>query len=88
MWCETKARRPLPTQKVLFSSAPQPSTGRGKARATVTGWGTKPRERRRGVSIPPMTRMTESSVRMWMGRSWVRKASAMPRSRGSASSSR
>ena len=40
MWWETKARFPLARQNVFFSSAPQASTGRRNAVATVTGSGT------------------------------------------------
>ena len=39
MWWETKAWWPLARQKVLFSSAPQASTGRGNAQGRATGRG-------------------------------------------------
>ncbi len=87
MWWETNAQRPLATQKVLFSSPPQASTGRRRSKGSGSGCGTWPRERRTGTSRPASTRVTESSVRTWIGRSWVRKASAIPPSRRRASPS-
>ncbi len=88
MWCDRNACRPRTRQNVLFSSAPQARTGRGNGHGTASGWGTWPRERRRIRSRPPTTRVTESSVRMWISRSCSRKASAMGPRRSSASSSR
>ena len=87
MWWETNARRSLATQKVFFSSAPVASTGRGNAQGRRTGSGAKPRERRTRKTRSRKERTTESSVRMWMARSWSRKQSAMASSRSKASSS-
>ncbi len=88
MCWETNACPPLTRQKVFFNSAPQASIGRVAAVASSSGSGAYPRDRRIGSRSPATTRTTESSVRMWIGRSWVRNASAMPASRASASSSR
>ena len=69
---------PLARQNVLLSSAPQASSGRAR--------GDGQRQRRGDVARasgaaacgrPRTTRTTESSVRMWIGRSWTRKASAI-----------
>lgn len=87
MWCETNARPSWARQKVFFSCAPQASTA-GPPGGRGTGAGTYPRERRTGSSRPRKTRVTESSVRTWIGRSWVRKASAIAPRRAKASSSR
>ena len=62
------------------------------ARARGTGSasesGTKPRERRISSGRRPGTaRSTESSVRVWIGRSWKSTRSAIPASRSSASAS-
>ena len=87
MWWPTQARAPLATQNVLLSSAPQASSGRvstGSGRAS----GTNPRERRNSSGRRPgIARSTESSVRVWIGRSWSSTTSAMPASRSRASSS-
>ncbi len=87
MCCESTARRPEARHTVFFNSAPQANTGRGNSWAHVTGSGAYPRERRTGTTLSRQTLTTESSARTWMGRSWTRKASAMPDSRLSASSS-
>ncbi len=87
MWCETKAWRSLARQNVFFSSAPQARTGRGNSWSTVTGSGTYPRDRLISIGRARKTRATESSVLMWMARSWVRNASAIPPSLASASAS-
>ncbi len=87
MCWETNARSPLARQNVLFSSAPQARTGAANRAATRSGSGAYPRARRSSDARPRNGRTTESSVLMWIGRSWVRKASAMPPSRSSASSS-
>ena len=85
--------RRLARQNVLFSSAPQPSTGprRGERQGDAAP-ARSPRERRRMQRLGAQGRVerarsTESSVRMWIGRSWTRKASAIGRSRSRASSS-
>ncbi len=80
MWWLTHARAPLATQKVLLSSAPQARRGRvGSGRPTLRG--TYPRERRMSSGVRRTAgaseRATESSVRMWIGRSWTRKPSAI-----------
>ena len=49
--------------------------------------GTCPRERRSSIPRPRTTRATESSVRMWIGRSCRRKRSAIAPRRASASAS-
>ncbi len=68
---------------MLLSSAPQASSGRAARTPSASRAGTRPRERRR-TSGP---RSTESSVRVSIGRSWTRKASAIAASRSRASSS-
>ena len=78
MWCATHARRPRATQNVLLSSAPQPARA-GRRRRSASTLGTAPRERRSGSGRPRATRSTESSVRVWIGRSWSRNASAIVR---------
>ena len=40
MWWPTQARSPLATQKVLLSSAPQASSGRGAATGSSIAAGT------------------------------------------------
>ena len=79
-----KAYGPRVTQTALFSSAPTASTGRD-SNGSRTGNGAYPRERRMGTSPPAATRLTESSHRTWIGRSWSRNASAMSESRPRAS---
>ena len=78
MWWPTQARSPLARQKVFFSSAPQASIGRAAATGSRRLVGTNPRERRStcvvGAPARETTRITESSVRMWIGRSWTRKS--------------
>ena len=81
MWCETHARPSRASANVFLSSAPTASSGGASGTANVDG--TNPRERR--TIRPPRT--TESSVRVWIGRSCSRKRSAIPASRSSASSS-
>jgi len=55
----------LATQKVLFSSAPQASSGRRAVSGRPTLAGTQPRERRSTSGGREATaRTTESSVRM------------------------
>ena len=71
MWCETQARRPRARQNVLLSSAPQASTWRPAGTGSASRLGTAPRERRSGSGRPPATRSTESSTRVWIGRSWL-----------------
>ena len=71
---------------VLLSSAPQARMGRA-SNGKSTGNGAYPRERRIGSSPPAAKRVTESSQRTWIGRSWSRKASAIPPSLASASPS-
>ena len=88
MWCERKALVPDPRQNVCFSSAPVARSGSGNASATISGSGAYPRERRRGYSSLRKDRVTESSQRMWIGRSWMTAASAIGASRSAASSSR
>ena len=68
-------------ERVLQLGADGQQRRRGARRGSVAG--TYPRERR--TSRPP--RSTQSSVRVWIGRSCSRKRSAMPASRSSASSS-
>ena len=87
MWWPTHARAPLATQNVLLSSAPQASSP-GAATGSASASGTWPRERRSISGRPPTARTTESSVRVWIGRSWSRTWSAMPARRSRASSSR
>ena len=87
MWCETHARRPRARQNVLLSSAPLASMWRAAGTGSASTLGTAPRERRSGSARPRAMRRTLSSVRVSIGRSWSRKASAMPLSRSSASSS-
>ena len=81
MWCETHARPSRASANVFLSSAPTASSGGASATANVDG--TYPRERR--TIRPPRT--TESSVRVWIGRSCSRNRSAIAASRSSASSS-
>ena len=72
---------------MLLSSAPYAVTGTaaGTGRAMLAG--TYPRERRTISGPSAVERTTESSVRMWIGRSWLTIRSAMPSSRPAASSS-
>ena len=87
MWCETQARAPLVRQNVLLSSAPQAWIG-GAASGSAIPEGTYPRERRNvSDEPPPITRTTESSVRVRIGRSCSSTRSAIPVNRASASSS-
>ena len=69
MWCDTNTRRPRARAIVDFSSAPQASSGRDAADGSVMGAGAYPRLRRSGYGLPSTTRTTESSTRMWIGRS-------------------
>ncbi len=87
MWWPTHARAPLATQNVLFSSAPHASTCRAAATGSPRLSGTYPRERRSTSGRSSTTRTTESSVRVWIGRSWTRKPSAIGARRSRASSS-
>ena len=87
MWWDTHAREPLARQNVLLSSAPQASSGRGVPTGRSIPPGTCPRERRSSIPRPRTTRATESSVRMWIGRSCRRKRSAIAPRRASASAS-
>ena len=73
MWCETHARPSRASANVFFCSAPTASSGGAGSIGNVAG--TYPRERRMTCS----PRSTESSVRVWIGRSCSRKRSAMPR---------
>ena len=78
MWWPTQARCPFATQAVLLSWAPQARSGRsaGTGRARLAG--THPRERRiRSGRRPGTARTTESSTRVWMGRSWSSSRSAI-----------
>ena len=85
MWWPTQARAPLATQNVFLSSAPQASSGPGPGPGAGCFAARSPRERRissgAGAGPGPASAATESSVRVWIGRSWTRKASAMPASR-------
>ena len=45
----------------------------GERHGSVSGSGTWPLDRRSSMSRPPKERVTESSVRVWIGRSWTRK---------------
>ncbi len=65
----------------------RPAPGGPPGGRAGSGRGTKPRERRSSTGAPATTRATESSHRVTMGRSWVRKRSAMSRSLTSASGS-
>ena len=87
MWCETHARASLARQNVFLSSAPQARIGSGAGPGSAIPDGTYPRERRSVSRRSPTTRTTESSVRVWIGRSWSSSRSAMPDRRASASSS-
>ena len=76
MWWPTHARSPFATQNVLFSSAPQASSvARAPDRERAALAARSPRERRsisgRAARRP---RTTESSVRVWIGRSWSRNS--------------
>src|SRR5215468_6710786 len=91
----TDYRRWLASDRgVTFHSAgSDPATPRpaGSDPATPRPAGSDPATPRPAGSdpaTPPHARTTESSVLMWMGRSWVRNASAIPRSCAKASSSR
>ena len=81
MWWPTHARPSRASANVHLSSAPTASSGGAGAMANVDG--TYPRERR--TIRPPRT--TESSTRVWIGRSCNRKTSAIEPSRSTASSS-
>ena len=69
MWCEGQARPPLATQIVLLSSAPYAVTGTAACTGRAMLAGTYPRERRTINGPSAVERTTESSVRMWIGRS-------------------
>jgi len=80
MWWPTHARDPFATQQVLFSSPPAASSGRRAGSGSASALGTAPRERRTHTGVRPgMVRRTESSTRMWIGRSCTRNRSAIPR---------
>ena len=79
---DERAVVPAQAERVLQLRAAGEHRPRGTARAAGIGSGTYPRDRRSIVSRPRNARTTESSVRMWIGRSWVRNASAMPRQPG------
>ncbi len=78
MWWLTHALPPLATANVFFSSAPQASRWRPGSTGSGSAAGTCPRERRSSCGLPALTRTTESSVRVAIGRSWSRNRSAMP----------
>ena len=91
MWWQTQARPPLARQNVFFSSAPQASSGR--ARRHRQRQARRARSRASGAAniapaAPASTRTTESSVRVWIGRSWTSSRSAIAAEALSASSSR
>ena len=65
---------PRVTATVHFSSPPTASTAREGAHGRRSGSGAYPRDRRSTCSRRGVARTTESSQRMWMGRSWVRNA--------------
>ena len=90
MWWLTHARPPRARQNVFLSSAPHASSGRG---VPAPGSGSDAAGRSRandaGVSgcrlrgffgvAAGTARTTESSVRVWIGRSWTRNRSAISR---------
>ena len=82
MWCETHARAPLARQNVLLSSAPQARIGapRGLGQRQARRARTRASGAASAAGRRP-TRTTESSVRVRIGRSWSRNASAIPASR-------
>ena len=83
------ARRPSRRQNVFLSSAPQasivPAAVHGQRQRARHVPARPPQEHPARPSGAATTRSTESSVRVWMGRSWTRKRSAMPARRSSAS---
>ena len=89
MWWLATTCRPLVTATVLFSSAPTASTAAGGVE--------RQRQRLRRVARasgaaaalrpPAAARATESSQRMWIGRSWVSSPSTIGPRRATASSS-
>ena len=81
-WGERNASPRRATQNVFFSSAPTATIER-LPEWSCSGSGVYPRDRRIGKAV----RTTESSHRRWIGRSWARKASAIPPSRARASPS-
>ena len=85
---DPRARPTREAERALQLGAARRARGRAQATGSAIAAGTSPRERRSTVRRPATTRATESSVRMWIGRSWRRKTSAIPASRSSASSSR
>ena len=87
MWWLTHARLPRARQNVFLSSAPHASSGRGVPRRAATARRERSRGSAGGGRAAGDARTTESSVRVWIGRSWTRNRSAIPRSRSTASSS-
>ena len=59
-------------ERALELGAAGRAPGRGSRAGSASAPGTSPRERRRIVRRPPTIRTTESSVRVWIGRSWRR----------------
>ena len=89
MWWPTQARAPR-GQRRTCSSARRRRPAAGAARRPAARSALGHLAARAPQHRPPAAadqRTTESSVRMWIGRSCTRKASAMPASRSSASSS-
>ena len=81
--------RPWPPPPCSSARRPRPARGGGPAWAGRIGSGAYPRDRRTiwtaGRRRARRARTTESSQRMWMGRSWVRMASTMGPRRARAS---
>ena len=75
---------PWPGRTCSSARRRRPAAGPARRRAAAARAGTYPRERRseqRPRPRPATTRTTESSVRVWIGRSWTSSRSAMPASR-------
>ena len=90
MWWLATTASPVVTATVLLSSAPTARIGRGpRRRAAASGSGRiAPRPPQHlEVARPARTRTTESSQRMWMGRSWTSTPSTSGPRRATASSS-
>ena len=81
MWCPTHARSPLARQNVLFSSAPQASSGARRRDRQLERLGhvaaRAPQQQRPARAADATARTTESSVRVSIGRSCSRKRSAI-----------
>ena len=83
MWWETKAAGP--GHRRTCSSARPPRQHRAGDGPAAGGGPGEPPDPDAAAPLSWTDRTTESSLRMWMARSWIRKQSAMASSRSKAS---